>query len=131
MIDVLEHLFRPREIVQRCHDLLKVGGVILIKVPNYKMQLRKQAIANIFGISKLGIFEPFAHINQYSPKALDILMKDIGMEPVECIVGLSENRHNAPIKNFFRKFVFYFFEIFRKLTGINLGLNIYYIARKS
>ncbi len=35
MFSVLEHLDRPLDVLQHCHDLLKPGGVIVILVPHF------------------------------------------------------------------------------------------------
>lgn len=135
LIDVLEHLFEPKGVIEASAKLLKPGGVLVIKVPHYGPQHFKQNIANKLGLSKRGIFHNFGHINLFSPKSLSRVLSDCGLEPLECIVAESEmwgsDSLKFKLKNIIRTVVHTALEYFRKLTGINLGLNITMIARKN
>jgi cyclopropane fatty-acyl-phospholipid synthase-like methyltransferase len=134
LIDVLEHLLEPREILEKCFKILKPGGQILIKVPNCHPQIFKQTIANKTGISDVGMFGAFGHINHFSQKSLNNILTEVGFKPQECIVAQSETWGDASmkskVKNFIRKVIFLKLEGFRKITGINWGLNICTIAVK-
>jgi 2-polyprenyl-3-methyl-5-hydroxy-6-metoxy-1,4-benzoquinol methylase len=135
LIDVLEHLLQPREMLEKCHRVLKPGGQILIKVPNCDSQIFKQNIANWLGVSNLGVFASFGHINHFSPASLSKVLTELGFEVQECIVAESETWQpttlKAKLKNQFRKCVFLGMELLRKVTGINIGLNITIIAKKN
>lgn len=134
LIDVLEHLFEPKKIMQRCSEILEKDGIVYIKVPNYLPQRIKQDIANAIGISNLGIFTTFGHINQFSPKSLFRLAEECGLKPIEHFTARSETIPGAGlklgIKNFFRDLVYSASETFRKITGINIGLNIIVVFKK-
>lgn len=52
LIDVLEHLPNPTKIVQSIWSLLRPNGIIVVKVPNFKGQLYKQASLNFEIIGK-------------------------------------------------------------------------------
>lgn len=134
LIDVLEHLYRPQEIIEKCTGLLKPGGLLVIKVPNYMPQRFKQAIANKLGTNSLGIFDNFSHINQFSPRALDKACMLLGLSIEECAVARSEMWPGSTIKNKFRNMMRnIFYELSRFITvvtGKNVGLNIIHISRK-
>jgi SAM-dependent methyltransferase len=135
LIDVLEHLFEPKGVIQAAERLLRPGGVLVIKVPHYGPQHFKQNIANFLGLSKRGIFHNFGHINLFTPKSLSKALSSSGLEPLECIVAESElwgsDSLKFKVKNISRIVVHTVLEYIRKLTGINLGLNITIIAKKN
>jgi SAM-dependent methyltransferase len=134
LIDVLEHLVDPRTMLEKCHKLLAPGGILLIKVPNYKPQKFKQKVANNLGISNQGFFGNFGHINQFSPRSLDHVAQEIGMKNISCFVSRSEMWSQSSIlnrmKNLLRDVVFWFSKILADVTGINLGLNIIHVSKK-
>lgn len=134
MIDVLEHLVNPRSVLEKCFVHLKKGGVIVIKVPNYKQQLLKQKIARFIGISRQGIFENFGHINHFSPSSLSNVLADIGYEVLGDYASESEYWQGEglkyKIKNSFRWMFSESLKIIKKLTGKNYSLNFTIIARK-
>lgn len=134
LIDVLEHLLCPREMLEKCFEVLKPGGHILIKVPNCHPQIFKQNIANRLQINNEGTFSTFGHINHFSQESLSYVLKTLGFTPLECIVAESENWSqtslNSSLKNIFRKCIFHALEAVRRITGVNWGLNISIIAMK-
>lgn len=134
LIDVLEHLFEPKKIMEKCASILEKDGIVYIKVPNYLPQRLKQDFANMMGVSNLGIFTNFGHINQFSPKSLYRLAEECGLRPVEHYVARSETTPGSAmkliIKNAFRDFVYTMSELVRKTTGLNFGLNIIVIFKK-
>lgn len=135
LIDVLEHLCQPREVLENCARIIKPGGQIVIKVPHYKPQLFKQQIAGLLRLSDMGIFENFAHINHFSPRSLGLALERLGFANIEASVSRSEvfaeDRMSNKLKNSVRHLVYMASEGTRKLTGINLGLNIIVIANKT
>lgn len=134
LIDVLEHLEEPRIMIEKCHKLLAPGGILLIKVPNYKPQKYKQNIANFFGISEQGIFGNFGHINQFSPRSLNHMCTEIGLKNLDCVVSRSETWPKTSfkylLKNQLRECIYFISKTISNLTGINLGLNIIHISQK-
>ena len=65
IIDVLEHLVDPMQVIKTISKGLRPGGLAYIKVPNYRMQILKQNVANVLGISPQGVFATFAHVNHF------------------------------------------------------------------
>ncbi len=74
--EVIEHLFSPREFLERCADLLSPGGLFVVTCPNVKG----------FDIVVLG---PAAnavdteHLNYFHPDSLSRLLADTGFEVLE------------------------------------------------
>lgn len=134
MIDVLEHLVDPRQIIQKVQGVLKPGGLFVIKVPNLWPQYYKQKIANLIGISDQGIFENFGHINHFSPKSLRYTLESLGMDVLEDQVSDSENWPKTNLKNIlknhFRTCFNFPFKLIKSIFGINLGLNFIIYAKK-
>jgi 2-polyprenyl-3-methyl-5-hydroxy-6-metoxy-1,4-benzoquinol methylase len=140
IIDVLEHLVDPYKVLKNLYGALNVGGILVVKVPNYPMQRPKQWIANKINISDVGIFAGFAHINHFSEKSLSRALKSLGFEILEVEIAPSEewtvtgntffrNQLNR-LKNFIRSTVFVLSAALYKILGINLGLNLNFYAKK-
>jgi 2-polyprenyl-3-methyl-5-hydroxy-6-metoxy-1,4-benzoquinol methylase len=134
IIDVLEHLEDPKIIVQRLSDSLKEDGVLVIKVPHYNMQAFKQNIANAFGISPVGIFQSFGHINHFNQSSLQHVANDCGLELKQSYNAKSEHWPNDSIinraKNLFRDFYWHLSNAVISLTGTDIGLNTIYVLKK-
>ena len=134
LIDVLEHLQKPNEVIVKCHRLLKREGLLLIKIPNYKSQLLKQKIINFLRINNLGIILSFAHLNHFTPKVLATHLSNNGFEILLNNISPSDmypsNYKFYRFRNFFRKAAYYLLKIFKLFTGINLGFHFYILARK-
>ncbi len=134
IIDVLEHLVDPIEVLKTLHRVLKKDGILYIKVPNAPMQILKQNIANRIGLSKVGVFGGFGHINHFSVKSLNMVSHSLGFEVCEVQMAESEYWHDYHrlylVKNFIRKCYFKFSNFFYKVTGIPIGLNLNIILKK-
>lgn len=134
IIDVLEHLVGPRDVLLQLYKTIRPGGLLIIKVPNYRMQKFKQWVAQKLGVSKAGIFNNFGHINQFSPRAVRNVVEHMGLDLLHVHVAKSEKWQPDSFvhvaKNFAREFYWRFASIVKTLTGINLGLNLVYVARK-
>ncbi len=74
--EVIEHLFSPRAFVQRCRDLLRPGGLLLISCPN----------GEGFDIAMLGrdsmAVDP-GHVNLMNPCSLSLLAEECGLDVIE------------------------------------------------
>lgn len=67
---VLEHLPEPKKTLEKLIEMLRVGGIISITVPNTK--------SNHKVLSK-GPLQPLEHINGFTPKALRALIEKVGL----------------------------------------------------
>tara|TARA_B100001123_G_scaffold295929_1_gene330044 strand:- start:18034 stop:19083 length:1050 start_codon:yes stop_codon:yes gene_type:complete len=72
LFDVLEHLPRPRLILERCRELLAPGGIVFVYVPNYDSASRF-----LMGQDAHFIW-PTHHLNYYTPLTLVDLLARTG-----------------------------------------------------
>lgn len=74
--EVIEHLFAPREFVQKCHSILAPGGLLVLTCPSAKgfdvMQLRELS----------DTVDP-EHLNYFHPESLSAMVADCGFEVLE------------------------------------------------
>jgi len=71
---VLEHLYDPVSLMQKCHDILGPNGHMIILIPNIYSRAFK-----IFGI-KTPTLNPAEHIQFYTEKSVDFLCKITGFK---------------------------------------------------
>ncbi|HZR63535.1 MAG TPA: class I SAM-dependent methyltransferase [Terriglobales bacterium] len=83
--DVLEHLYQPREIMEKVAYWLKPGGIFYVQVPNVS-----SAEARVFGSYWHGLELP-RHLFHYSPASLRNLATMTGLR----VVSLETKRNSA------------------------------------
>jgi 2-polyprenyl-3-methyl-5-hydroxy-6-metoxy-1,4-benzoquinol methylase len=74
--EVIEHLFSPRDMVARCMELLRPGGLLVLTCPN----------SDGFDIAYLGaasLAVDAEHVNLFNPLGLRMLLESCGFEVVE------------------------------------------------
>jgi 2-polyprenyl-3-methyl-5-hydroxy-6-metoxy-1,4-benzoquinol methylase len=141
-IDVLEHLPEPAAIMKKAFGLLNPGGVLFIKVPNYKAQLLKQRIARQIGLSKVGIMANYAHINHFSARSLRLLLNRSGFDVLSLQYAppiLWVNNSGLPVHVWIRNVAANAVRVAlsSSLTALSsclqlpLGLNISLLAKKN
>jgi SAM-dependent methyltransferase len=84
--DVLEHVYEPRQVVEKVATWLKPGGIFYFQVPNID-----SAEERVFGTYWHGLELP-RHLFHYSPASLRSLAKAAGLEVV-----LLEPRQNPAV----------------------------------
>lgn len=72
---VIEHLHRPHETLQRCREVLKPGGNIVIATPNFAAFGHR-----IFGPDWFPLSPP-THLVMFTPDSLQRALKAAGFEP--------------------------------------------------
>lgn len=90
--EVLEHLIDPETFLQSAYDLLKLGGVIIIEVPNDFSPLQRRAMEQL-GIEKPWWVAPPEHLNYFNKLDLKCLVRRNGFRIVEM-------RGTYPMENF-------------------------------
>lgn len=141
MVDVLEHLPNPGPILEKNFRLLKPGGVMYIKVPNYTSQIAKQDFLQKLGLTKEGIMPNFCHINHFTPKSLGDHLKKLGFEVLATgFTPVAEGfvrddasfgkRLKNSVRNLLRNFFTWVCSTLATFTGAPLGFNFYIVARK-
>jgi len=142
IIDVLEHLPQPRNVLNKIHTLLKPGGVLYIKVPNIQAQINKQNLLQNLNLSTEGVCQNYVHINHFNHQSLKTSLISLGFEVVEMGYTKPEiwdlnfpEPTNVKIKkwtnNQVRKIVTTMLNSISYLSNFDLGFNIYVIARKA
>lgn len=75
LFGVLEHMPVPYKVLQRCFELLKPRGILIIKVPNIScLQFA------LFKKRWSGLMPP-VHLYQFSPNSLSLMLKKTGFVP--------------------------------------------------
>lgn len=77
MISLIEHLHTPREALQRCHDLLGEGGLLLLKTVNHGGLNRRVLGARWSG------YRPPDHLVYFDPENLRSALREIGFRSIE------------------------------------------------
>jgi 2-polyprenyl-3-methyl-5-hydroxy-6-metoxy-1,4-benzoquinol methylase len=68
LIDVLEHVTNPQELLSSCFDLLKKDGILVIKVPNGDYNYFKMKLAKATGKNKvMDIWDCCEHVVHFTP----------------------------------------------------------------
>ncbi|MEY8200984.1 MAG: class I SAM-dependent methyltransferase [Colwellia sp.] len=88
MLASLEHFKNPTHILEKCHSLLKAGGIIIIRVPYW------EGYFQINALMKRSIFTFGAprHLYDFSPKTLTALCKKVGFETMLMLPGAKEKQ---------------------------------------
>ncbi len=89
MIDVFEHVSNPKELLNKCKELLKSDGIVVIKVPNadynyFKMQLGRK----IGGGSNMDIWDLYEHIVHYTPQTFKKMIESCGFKLKQSFIPL-------------------------------------------
>jgi len=79
--DLLEHVTNPVIFLERCHEVLKPGGRIFIKVPNGRCNLQPCIDANRKYGEPVNITQ--AHLFYFEPENLRTLMKRCGFRIID------------------------------------------------
>jgi 2-polyprenyl-3-methyl-5-hydroxy-6-metoxy-1,4-benzoquinol methylase len=80
MLDVLEHMYDPIVSLMQCAQLLKPGGLMVVKSPNGAMQLRKERLKKRLRRGD-GYVASIGHLNQFTPQTLALAFRKCALEP--------------------------------------------------
>ncbi len=86
MSQVLEHLYSPRLALQRCHQLLRPGGLLLAAVPKFD-SWNRHALGNYWGNLQFPV-----HLHHFNQPVLERMVHDAGFQV--CEVRLSSRLLN-------------------------------------
>lgn len=81
ILNTLEHMYSPTETLEKIHELLDVGGHVLISVPN---------IDNTLITRNLDAFLSNAHLYNFSSQTLVSLLQKTGFEPIRMYILAEE-----------------------------------------
>ncbi len=74
--ETIEHLYAPKDFLERCRKLLAPGGLLVLTCPNYEG-------FDIMTLGPLSDSLDAEHINMFNPRSLRSLVERIGFEVVE------------------------------------------------
>ena len=80
--DVLDHLPEPDGMLQKCHSLLKEGGICFIRTPNIKTQLLRARANKLLRGMRPGVtyLEATGHAHHYSATTSRVLLQRNGFK---------------------------------------------------
>ncbi|MFH2053146.1 MAG: class I SAM-dependent methyltransferase [bacterium] len=82
-LDTLEHVLDPRSDLEKAHELLRPGGIVMVTAPNIDGLLPRSTyrlLAQPFGVWDHP--SPPAHLFDFSVKTLTMMLQKAGFEPV-------------------------------------------------
>lgn len=138
MMDVIEHLYSPVDVLRQCGRALAPGGVLVIKTPNWRAQYFKETLRHRLGRGP-GHIAYIGHINQFDSRSLTLAFRRAGLETVgvwpsqtflPAIRGCAfDLRRTADYvaKRAFNAAV----GALHAVTGVNVAFNLLAIARKT
>ena len=82
---VLEHVFDPRDVMQRIHGLLDQDGLAIIRIPYTKPFF---PLARMLGRPLM--YAPM-HLNDFAPSHFERMCRDVGFSEVKTTIGARRN----------------------------------------
>jgi SAM-dependent methyltransferase len=134
MWDVIDHILYPDPLLQRCHTLLRSGGICFIRTPNVSIQLPRARIKKqLRGLrANVSYLQARAHLHHYSMSTICRLLERSGFTDTEFI-------HLRPVQETPGAILLpgvknVWFEAVRALAGVSRGHlnfdNLFVVARK-
>ncbi len=111
--DVLEHLISPWDVLQKLNNVLKVGGHMLISLPNIRdiYALYSILFKGSFGYTTHGIFDK-THMRFFCKKDMISLIESVEKLKIENIIPIQNLGNQNPRRKLFNKLSFKIFEGF-------------------
>lgn len=111
--DVLEHLVNPWDTLQNLNNVLKVGGYMLISLPNIRDMHALYSILfkGSFGYTNQGIFDK-THMRFFCKKDMIGLIESVEKLKIESITPIQNFGNKNPRRKLFNKLSFRIFEPF-------------------
>ena len=130
-LDVMEHLYDPVVALKRIYELVRPGGRVIVKCPNWKAQLAKERTKHTLGLGS-GNIATIGHLNQFDQRTLANLLVRAGFTsvrvfPAEVFLPAIRNAGFRPrlwVEYIVKAGVNLFIGGAYKVTGLNLGLNL-------
>lgn len=131
LLDVLEHLLDPRAELARVHELLRPGGLAVVRVPNLAFQLARARLSEGLRLRGDAGLDMRCHLNHFTPRTLRQAMRRAGLEVLGIEVGAAESKAHAawapwPAKRAYVTLA----ALLERCSGINLGNIMVAYARR-
>lgn len=75
LINVLDSMWDPIGVLRRVHQMLKPGGMVVIRVPNATFHLAIRGVLNLLNAQRQQVY----HLYIYSPSTLENLLSAVGL----------------------------------------------------
>ena len=82
MYETLEHLLSPDDTLLQIYDILEPDGIVVVVVPQEYNKLQLAACAQL-GLPHYWLAPPI-HVNYFSPKTLQLLLRRTGFRILDC-----------------------------------------------
>jgi 2-polyprenyl-3-methyl-5-hydroxy-6-metoxy-1,4-benzoquinol methylase len=112
LLDVLEHLVRPAEILKQCAPVLEENGFVIVSVPNIaNITVRLSLLLGRFQYTDRGILDR-THLHFYTRSTATALLRDAGYQilekrmtamPIELVFGLDPGNPLMRLVNLFAR----------------------------
>ena len=91
LTDVLEHIPQPVDLLRTLSQLLEPRGTMAVKVPSGPGQWAKERLmAAITPGRRISIADNLVHVNHFSPRALAVALRTVGLEEISVRTGAPE-----------------------------------------
>jgi SAM-dependent methyltransferase len=91
LIDVLEHIPRPIELLTEIHAVMTPGAWIAVKVPSGPAQRLKETVrARVVPRYRATLADNLVHVNHFSPRALRLALERAGFDSIAIEVAPPE-----------------------------------------
>ncbi len=107
MLDVLEHILNPEEVIKKLKNFLKKDGFFIISLPNVAFcDIKVGLLKNNFTYSDTGILDK-THLKFYTHKSISNMMTDLNLEITNCLAKVSyySNDKSKSIPNSVKKYI--------------------------
>ncbi len=139
MIDVLEHIENPVDMLRSVRQLLDDDGWLAVKVPCGPNQILKERLrARVRKNYRFSVASNLVHVNHFSPASLRLALEKAGFSDIEILIGAPElSPQNTSTKlrgigqNALRLGVYYFGRVLPAGVHTPLALNLQAYARKA
>jgi hypothetical protein len=139
MIDVLEHIENPVEVLRSVRGLLEMRGWIAVKVPCGPKQILKERVrARLKKDYRFSVASNLVHINHFAPLSLRLALEKAGFSNIKIHIGapeLAPKKNPGSIKTYgsdaFRLGVYYLGRALPAGIHTPLALNLQAYAQKS
>ena len=129
MTDVAEHVLDPLETFEEIHRILRPGGMLVMTVPNGRVQLPKEHLKRTLKKGPGVVIGGLGHVNHFSPSSVRALLRRIGFDDVRVGVMIPERQYTAKMDRLKLAYV-KAARMIHDLTGWHIGHELLVIARK-
>jgi SAM-dependent methyltransferase len=99
LLDVLEHVLNPRQVLQRLNCLLKEGGFFVISLPNTAFgDIKLQLLTDNFAYTETGILDE-THVRFFTFRSIADLLSGLGIQVLDCsakVADVSSREYKVP-----------------------------------